>query len=148
LSKTTEQARLATLLDAALTYEGDALARQVQWRVRVRAILSGKPRASLNDQRSDLKADMRELLRAALDDPSIRDTNWFFRRAERALCQDDGIIKSGEDYILQIRVKTETGWSSWETLEEQQPFKWSKTAVGQIRHAPSGRPFEEWQPKC
>jgi hypothetical protein len=79
---------------------------------------------------------MRELLRLALDNPSIRDTEWFFRRAERALCQDDGIINSGEDYIHQIRLKTDAGCSQWYTLEEQQPLSGPTTPSGKFATYP------------
>jgi hypothetical protein len=42
-------------------------------------------------------------LRLGVNDPAIVDMLWFWRRAHRALCQDDGIILSSEDFVRRYR---------------------------------------------
>src|SRR5215211_6337794 len=101
-----EQAELASLLCAATTFTAADLALEHNWIARVHEKLAGHSPATIDQQRTDLLADMRELLRHAVNDHSVVDTPWFWRRANRALCQDDGVVKSGEGFMRQYRLKT------------------------------------------
>ena len=140
-----EQAELASLLSAATTFDAADLASERDWIARVRKKLADHQPATIDQQRTDLLADMRELLRSAVNDPPVVDTSWFWRRANRALCQDDGIVKSGEAFIRQYRLKTKDGWTEWRTLPEDDTFKWPASSEGQVRYAAAGVPFEGWQ---
>jgi hypothetical protein len=99
--------------------------------------------APLKQQRTDLLADMRELLRYAVTDPTIVETQWFRRRAHRAPCQDDGTIGPGEDFIRQYRIKTKDGWSEWRRLPEDGSCRLPKEDA-QVRYAVAGVTFNGW----
>jgi hypothetical protein len=86
------------------------LAREKSWRERVKAALAGHRLASLVRQRADCCGRHAGIApRIALNDASIVDTKWFQRRAHRALCQDDGVVNRGEDYVRQFRWKIDGG---------------------------------------
>ena len=68
--------------------------------------------------------------------------------AHRALCQDDGIIGSGEDYIREFRSKVDGIWDDWQLLTDEswaEPSKPGTTNV-EVRWAPARRLFTQWEP--
>jgi len=143
MDRTEEQRELASLLNAATTFDGADLARQQDWITQVEKLLLGRRRATLDEQRTDLVADMRELLRYALSDPTIVETQWFWRRAHRALCQDDGTVGPGEDFVRQYRSKTPEGWSKWNTMPGDRRWQVPEQH-GEVRFAAAGKPFDGW----
>ncbi len=143
--RSAELDELGMLLFEASTFEDEEDAIQHDWFAKVRKVLSDKATATLQQQRTDLTADMREVVRAALDSPGLIETKWFQRRVHRALCEADGTIGPGEDYVRQFRIKTKSGWGPWETIDETKPFDWPRNAEGQARDAPAGKPFEDWE---
>jgi hypothetical protein len=88
---------------------------------------------------------MRELLRVAHTSRELFTTEWSEHRAHRALCEDDGIVGPGEDYIRQFRSKIDSTWSEWQLLTTA---IWTDrpNADAQVRRAPAGRPFTQWVP--
>ena len=75
-------------------------------------------------------------------------TEWWNHRAHRALCQDDGIIGSGEDYIREFRSKVDGIWGDWQLLTDEswaEPAKPGTTNV-EVRWAPARRLFTRWEP--
>lgn len=142
-----ETDRLATLLDYLTGLESSDFARNKprdkQWRLRARAALMGHSPAPLDQQKQDLAADMRELIRAALKEPKIIDSEWFWRRAHRALCQEQGTVAAGKDFVREYRAKVDGRWTGWRLLT---PDTWSKrpSAETQVRFAP-GVPFDAWE---
>ena len=140
-----EQAKLAALLDITITLGVTDLAAEHRWRSQVRGIVGDHPPASLDQQSTDLKADMRELLRHALTDPTIVATIWFVHRARRALCQHEGIVGPGESCLRQYRWATKRGWSDWLPLPEDDMFEPPPTRM-QIRWGAAGEPFRDWAP--
>jgi hypothetical protein len=136
---------LGQLLSHATMMEPDDLAKDVWWQDEARRHLARRPTATIDEQRFDLAADMRELVRIAATDRALFETSWWVRRAHRALCQADGVIGPGEDFIRQFRLKTADGWSDWQLLTE---CSWKKTAnvPTQVRYAPAGRAFRDWTP--
>jgi hypothetical protein len=139
---------LGKLLNHATMMELSDLTEDRWWQERVRVVLQGHPVADLDEQRTDLAADMRELLRVAATRPGLFETQWWNRRAHRALTQGDGIIGSGEDYIRQFRIKTDDGtWSEWQELTEES-WRNRPRLAAQVRFAAARRPFSGWPPSA
>ena len=103
---------LGSLLNHATVLEPD----DHWWQREVVKALKGHPVASIEAQRKDLAADMRELLRVAHINRELFTTEWWDHRAHRALCEGDGIVGPGEDYIRQFRSKIDGTWSEWHLL--------------------------------
>ena len=57
--------RLGWLLNTATILEPGDLERERSWQLEVERVLKGRPVASIEEQKNDLAADMRELLRIA-----------------------------------------------------------------------------------
>jgi hypothetical protein len=74
MAKLNAKVELAQLLDAATTHEADSLAVESDLMNRMRMIVDQWPPASLDEQRTDLLADMRELLRLTVNDPTVVDS--------------------------------------------------------------------------
>src|SRR5437764_13802702 len=83
---------------------------------------------------------MRELLRLARTTRELFTTEWWDHRAHRALCEGDGIVGPGEDYIRQFRSKIDGTWSEWHLLTTA---TWADrpNADTQVRWTPAVRPF-------
>jgi len=82
-------------------------------------------------------------VRIAASDRLLFETQWWWHRAHLALCQADGIIGPGEDFIRQFRTKIDGDWSEWQLLTTE---TWAKQSNGdtQVRYAPAGRAFCDW----
>src|SRR5882762_2573169 len=78
---------LGSLLNHATMLEPDDLKDDRWWQLEVAQALKGRPVASIEAQRKDLAADMRELLRVAHTSRELFTTEWWDHRAHRALCE-------------------------------------------------------------
>ena len=118
------------------------------WHLEVERALKGHPVASIEEQRNDLAADMRELLRIAHTSRELFTTEWWDHRAHRALCEADGIVGAGEDYIRQFRSKVEGIWGDWQLLTSETWAQRAKpgTTDVDVRWVAAGRPFTQWKP--
>ena len=134
---------LGRLVSHATMADPDDLAEERWWQEGARRALAGRPIASIAEQRFDLAADMRELVRIAASDQLLFETQWWWRRAHRALCQYEGVIGPGEDFIRQFRTKTDRGWSDWQLLTDETSANQSNEDT-QVRYAPAGRAFRDW----
>ena len=137
-----------SLLNHATMLEPDDLKDDHWWQREVVKALEGHPVASIEAQRKDLAADMRELLRVAHTSRELFTTEWWDHRAHRALCEADGIVGPGEDYIRQFRSKVDGIWGDWQLLTSESWAQRAKpgTTDVDVRWAAAGRPFTQWKP--
>ena len=139
---------LGSLLNHATMLEPGDLRDDRSWHLEVERALKGHPVASIEEQRNDLAADMRELLRVAHINRELFTTEWWDHRAHRALCEADGIVGAGEDYIRQFRSKVDGIWGDWQLLTSESWAQRAKpgTTDVDVRWAAAGRPFTQWEP--
>ena len=139
---------LGSLLNHATMLEPDDLKDDHWWQREVLKALKGHPVASIEAQRKDLAADMRELLRVAHTSRELFTTEWWHHRAHRALCEADGIVGPGEDYIRQFRSKVDGVWGDWQLLTSESWAQRAKpgTTDLDVRWVAAGRPFTQWKP--
>jgi hypothetical protein len=101
--------RLASLLDSIREF-GD-LADDAVWQARARAAVN----VTVNV--TGLEAEMRDLLRLALDNLDVRAPLDYQHRVQRAVSEWKGIVKPGQDIERQCRWRyIGSAWSEWQLI--------------------------------
>jgi hypothetical protein len=89
------------------------LAEDAQWRADTRAAVAAAADAS------GLEAEMRDLLLPALANLDATIPLEWQHRVHRALCEWDGIVRSGQDIEWQYRERLRDGqWNEWRRTPE------------------------------